>query len=198
MSNTIKSVAVFCGSASGESPIYREAATAMGHLLADRGIQLVYGGGNIGLMGIIAEAVLEKSGKVIGVIPKSLENKELAHMGLTDLRIVESMHERKALMADLSDGFIAMPGGFGTLDELCEILTWAQLSFHSKPIGLLNINGFFDPLLLMFDHAIREGFLKPDHIQLVSVAREPEAILHKLESAEPLNEEKWWSDKGKV
>ncbi len=195
MSNVIESACVFCGSASGSSTVYAEAATQMGHLLAGRNIQLVYGGGNIGLMGTIADAVLEKEGKVIGVIPESLKEKELAHLGLTELHILGSMHERKAFMAESSDAFIAMPGGFGTLDELCEILTWAQLSFHKKPIGLLNINGFFDPLLKMFDHAIKEGFLKKEHRELAHVSEEPEELLTMLAKAEPIKEEKWWFDK---
>ncbi len=198
MSEAIESVCVFCGSATGEDPGYREKAIALGHLLAEKQIQLVYGAGNIGLMGVIADAVLEKGGKVVGVIPESLCAKELAHQDLTELHVVSSMHERKALMAERSDAFIAMPGGFGTLDELCEILTWAQLSFHKKPIGLLNVKGFFTPLIRMFDHAIGEKFLKAEHKDLAIVAEDPEELLEKLIAAEPLKEEKWWFDKDKA
>ena len=135
-------ICVFCGSNSGTNPAYRDAAVAMGRLLASRGIELVYGGGNIGLMGVLADTVLEAHGRVIGVIPESLMAKEVGHGGLTELRIVQSMHERKALMADLSDGFIAMPGGFGTFEEFCEVVTWSQLGIHAKPCGLLNVRGY--------------------------------------------------------
>ncbi len=171
---------MFCGSNLGISPAYRDAAVIMGKLLAARGIELVYGGGNIGLMGVLADAVLESSGRVIGVIPESLMAKEVGHEGLTELRTVKSMHERKALMADLSDGFIAMPGGFGTFEEFCEVITWSQLGIHTKPCGLLNIEGYYDPLLKLFDHAVREGFLREENRELVLADRDPEELLVKM------------------
>jgi uncharacterized protein (TIGR00730 family) len=152
----------------------------MGFEMARRGLGLVYGGGHIGLMGVLADAVLAAGGEVVGVIPEILEAKELAHRGLTQLHVVESMHERKALMADLSDGFIAMPGGYGTLDELCEALTWAQLHIHQKPCGLLNVNGYYDPLLAMFDRALADGFLRPDHRSLLMADTCPEALLDRM------------------
>jgi hypothetical protein len=156
---------VFCGSNAGHDPRYRAAAEQLGQLLAERGIELVYGGGNVGLMGAVADACLAAGGTVIGVIPEALVGKEVAgrhvdHRALTRLEVVDSMHTRKARMAELADGFIALPGGFGTFEEFCEILTWGQLCFHAKPIGLLNVNGFYDPLLALFEHAVREGFLR--------------------------------------
>jgi uncharacterized protein (TIGR00730 family) len=163
----------------------------MGAALARQGCTLIYGGGNIGLMGILADAVLAGNGKVIGVIPQALVAKELAHAGLTDLQIVDSMHQRKALMADQADAFIALPGGFGTLDEFCEILTWAQLGFHSKPCGLLNMNGFFDHFLAQIDDAVRECFIRPEHRALILVEREPEALLQRLAGAHPPHLHKW-------
>ena len=156
---TIQSVCVFCGSRTGDHPDYAAAARQLGMELARHGIRLVYGGGNIGLMGVIADAVLNLQGDVTGVIPESLTARELAHAGVADMRIVDSMHTRKALMAELSDAFIALPGGLGTFEELCEILTWAQLGFHHKPIALLNVNGYYDPLISLVDHAVSEGFM---------------------------------------
>ena len=144
-------ICVFCGSNSGNNPAYRAAAIELGRLLAGRDIEIVYGAGNIGLMGILADAALAAGGKVIGVIPESLMAKEVGHLGLTELRIVKSMHERKAIMSDLSDAFIAMPGGFGTFEEFCEVVTWSQLGIQSKPCGLLNVEGYYDPLLELFD-----------------------------------------------
>ncbi len=152
----------------------------MGRWLTDRGIELVYGGGNVGLMGVLADAVLERGGRVIGVIPESLMAKEVGHAGLTELRIVKSMHERKALMADLSDAFIAMPGGFGTFEEFCEVVTWSQLGIHVKPCGLLNVEGYYNPLLALFDHAVREGFLREENRRLVLEDREPNRLLQKM------------------
>lgn len=173
-------VCVFCGSRSGDSPIYAETAHILGTLLAVRGHSLVYGGGNIGLMGLIADAALDAGGEVIGVIPQHLLEREVAHAHLTQLHVVDSMHTRKALMADLSDLFVAAPGGFGTLDELCEILTWAQLGLHHKPCGLLNVAGYFDPLLAMFDQATREGFLSAPHRQLIISDEDPIRLLDRL------------------
>ena len=155
-------VCVFCGSSPGRSPEYAAAARRLGSLLARRGVGLVYGGGNVGLMGIVADAVLAEGGEVVGVIPRALVDRELAHRGLTDLRVVGSMHERKALMAALSDAFVALPGGFGTLDELVEIITWRQLELHAKPIGLLDAAGFWDPFAGLVEHLRTAGFLRVD------------------------------------
>jgi uncharacterized protein (TIGR00730 family) len=187
-------ICVFCGSNSGINPTYRTSAVAMGHLLAERGIELVYGGGNIGLMGILADTVLESGGRAVGVIPESLMAKEVGHAGLTELRIVKSMHERKALMADLSDGFIAMPGGFGTFEEFCEVVTWSQLGIHTKPCGLLNIEGYYDPLLELFDHAVREGFLHEDNRLLVLQERDPLRLVESLGRFRPPAVSKWIND----
>lgn len=176
-------VCVFCGSRSGDRSIYGEAATALGTRMAHSGFGLVYGGGNIGLMGIVADAALAAGGEVIGVIPRHLLEREVAHAGLSTLHVVDSMHVRKALMAELADVFIAAPGGFGTLDELCEILTWAQLGLHRKPCGLLNTAGYFDPLLGMFDQAVREGFLSPSHRQLIMSDDSAPRLLDRLVSA---------------
>jgi uncharacterized protein (TIGR00730 family) len=173
----VKRICVFCGSAMGISPIYKEAAENMGKALVGRGLGLIYGGGNIGLMGAIADAVLAAGGEAVGVIPEFLASREIAHTHLTELYIVSSMHERKALMADLADGFIAMAGGYGTLEEFCEILTWGQLSLHQKPIGLLNTDGFYDQLLSFFDNIQQEKFIKTTHRSMVLEAKEPDLLL---------------------
>lgn len=173
----IGSISVFCGSRSGDNPIFASAAAQLGALLAHKKIKLIYGAGNIGLMGVIADACLAASGHAIGVIPTKLVEKEVAHKGLTEIFIVDSMHERKALMALKSDAFIALPGGFGTCDELFEILTWAQLGIHHNPIGILNTEGFFDPLLVWIDQMIGQGFVKPKFRQLLLVASKPEELL---------------------
>lgn len=178
----MKRLCVFCGSSVGARAVYREAAWSLGTELTRRGIGLVYGGGNVGLMGIIADAVLQGGGQVTGIIPDHLIAKELGHRGLTDLRVVGTMHERKALMADLADGFVALPGGFGTYDEFCEVLTWAQLGLHQKPCGMLNVAGFFDSLLAMFDHATGEGFIRPAHRAILRVASQPNALLDEMET----------------
>jgi uncharacterized protein (TIGR00730 family) len=187
----MKRVCVFAGSSPGRRPEYRTAAAALGRALAARGIGVVYGGAHVGLMGVLADTALGAGGEVIGVIPRALVSRELAHTGLTDLHVVQSMHERKALMADLSDGFIALPGGWGTLDELFEILTWAQLGLHHKPSGLLNVQGYFDPLLAFIDHSIVEGFVRPDYRRLVVVADGAEALLDLLATPAPPAIEKW-------
>ena len=185
-------VCVFCGSRPGGRPVFAEQARAFGRLLAARGVGLVYGGGHVGLMGILADAVLEEGGEVRGVIPRALEDRELAHRRLTELHVVDTMHQRKALMADLADGFAALPGAFGTGDELFEILTWAQLGLHGKPIGLLNVAGFFDPLLAWIDRAVEEAFLKPQHRDLLLVADEPGRLLDLLLNPPPREQtEKW-------
>lgn len=163
----------------------------MGAALAGKRIELVYGGGNVGLMGVLADAVMKDGGKVIGVIPESLVAKEVAHGGLTELRVVKSMHERKAMMVSLADGFIAMPGGFGTFEEFCEVLTWAQLGLHRKPHGLLNVAGFYDRFLEFLDHAVNEEFVRPIHRKLVITGTEPAALLESLAKSRPPNLDKW-------
>ena len=171
---------VFCGSYTGRRPAYRDAAEQLGLLLVERGIELVYGGGNIGLMGVLADTILARGGRAIGVIPESLMGKKVGHTGLTELRIVNSMHQRKALMSDLADGFIALPGGFGTVEEFCEVVTWSQLGLQSKPCGLLNVENYYAPLLELFDHAVREGFLREGNRMLVLDDDDPERLLGKM------------------
>jgi uncharacterized protein (TIGR00730 family) len=190
----MKRVCVFCGSSAGTRPVYAEAARAMGRLLAERGIGLVYGGGRVGLMGEVADAVLAAGGEVTGVIPRGLLEREVGHRGLTNLHVTGTMHERKALMVDLSDGFVALPGGYGTLDELCEALTWSQLGIHARPCGILNVDGYFDSLLALFDHAVREGFVREPHRRLVLEASEPAALLDAMARFQPSATEKWIRD----
>lgn len=173
-------VCVFCGSSPGARPIYTKVAQQLGRAIVSHNMGLVFGGGSIGLMGIIADAVLEEKGEVIGVIPHALSSNEIAHQDLTELRFVSGMHERKAMMADLSDIFIAMPGGYGTLDEFFEILTWSQLGLQSKPIGLLNVDGYFDLLLAFINHTLQEGFIQPKHHQLMVISSDPETLLFEL------------------
>ncbi|HEY5930652.1 MAG TPA: TIGR00730 family Rossman fold protein [Burkholderiales bacterium] len=180
MDAALKRICVFCGANTGLRPAFANAARELGSLMAARGIGLVYGGGNVGLMGVIADAMLDAGSEVIGVIPASLVAKEIAHRGVTELRIVQTMHERKALMSELSDAFIAMPGGFGTLDEFFEILTWSQLGFHDKPCGLLNVAGYYDGLLRMMDHAVVEGFLLPGNRKLVIADTDAARLLERL------------------
>src|ERR1017187_1849398 len=187
----MKRICVFCGSSSGSRPEYRVAAEELGAELARRSTGLVYGGGNVGLMGVLADAVLKVGGEVIGVIPENLMAREVGHKGLTKLHVVRSMHERKALMADLSDAFVAMPGGFGTLEEFCEIVTWAQLGLHAKPCGILNVLGYYSPLLAMLDHAVEERFLKPENRALVLARESPVELLAALEEWRPTKIEKW-------
>lgn len=187
----MKQICVFCGSSPGVDPRYREAAEQLGRTLAGRGLGLVYGGGSVGLMGVIANAVLAAGGRVTGVIPEALATKELMHLGLTELHVVANMHARKALMAKLADGFIAMPGGFGTLEELFEVVTWAQLGLHHKPIGLLNVAGFYEGLMRFVDHTIDEGFVQLLFRGLLLMDEEPEALLTKLGDARPPIARKW-------
>jgi uncharacterized protein (TIGR00730 family) len=175
----------------GNRPAYQAAAEGMGRLLVERGIELVYGGGNIGLMGVLADTVLQRGGRVIGVIPESLMAWEVGHTGLTELRIVKSMHERKAVMSDLSDGFIALPGGFGTLEEFCEVVTWSQLGIQAKPCGLLNVENYFAPLLELFDQAVRERFLSEANRQLVLDDADPERLLEKMVAFRAAPVPKW-------
>jgi uncharacterized protein (TIGR00730 family) len=186
-----KRICVFCGSSVGADPAFAAAAKSAGEVLAERGVELVYGGGNVGLMGIVAEAVLGKGGRVIGVIPQSLVDRELAHQGISDLRVVSSMHERKALMADLSDGFIALPGGYGTLEEFCEILTWAQLGLHQKPFGLLNVQKFYQSLIAQIDHAVQMKFIRPQHRALLMTSDTIEGLLEQFAAFKPLPVHKW-------
>lgn len=176
-----KRICIFTGSAHGARPEYADAARELGRLLVERGYGLVYGGGNIGLMAVIADAVLERDGEVVGVIPEFLVDKELAHHGLTELRVVKSMHERKAAMAELADGFMALPGGIGTLEEFFEVLSWAQLSLHEKPCGLLNLNGYYEGIVDFLDHAVAEDFLKPKHRALLIVEATPEKLLDRFD-----------------
>jgi uncharacterized protein (TIGR00730 family) len=187
----MKRVCVFCGSSAGNRPVYAEAARATGRLLAERGIGLVYGGGNVGLMGVVADAVLAAGGEVTGVIPRQLMEREVGHQGLTTLEVVGTMHERKARMADLADGFVALPGGYGTLDELCEVLTWSQLGIHAKPCGVLNVEGYFDALLALFDHSVGEGFVRPAHRALVLEGAEPGELLEGMAAFRAPSTEKW-------
>lgn len=178
-------VAVFCGSAFGNDPAFRENARALGRELARRSIALVYGGGGVGLMGAVADGCLEAGGRVIGVIPGALVARELAHPGVTDLRVTSTMHERKALMADLAHAFIAMPGGFGTLDEVFEAITWAQLGIHRKPIAFLDVNGFWRPLLAAMDALVGGGFVRPEHRALVASFQDPVALVDHVLRFEP-------------
>jgi uncharacterized protein (TIGR00730 family) len=176
----MRRLCIFCGSRTGTNDVYRRHAEELAHALVARNIGLVFGAGHIGLMGVLADAVLAAGGQAIGVIPRGLVDRELAHGGLTELHIVETMHQRKAKMADLSDAFAALPGGYGTADEVFEMLTWAQLGLHSKPIGLLNTDGFFDPLLAWLDRTVAEGFMKAKHRALLIPAQEPAELLERL------------------
>ncbi len=182
--SAVKAVCVFCGSSSGRGDAYLRAASAVGAALATRQLTLVYGGAHVGTMGAVANGCLEAGGQVIGVMPQRLADREVAHRGLTQLHIVDSMHTRKALMAEMSDAFIALPGGFGTYDELFEILTWAQIGLHQKPVGLLNLDGFYTPLLQFLEGAVTAGFVAPRHRALLHVAETAEALLQQLEAAQ--------------
>ncbi|MGH1490932.1 MAG: TIGR00730 family Rossman fold protein [Acidimicrobiales bacterium] len=199
MTNTgsdISSICVYCASSNGTNQAATDAAVALGHLLAAEGIELVYGGGAVGLMGLIADTVMAAGGQVTGIIPASLMPREVAHRGITDLIEVDSMHERKAMMIERADAFVAMPGGFGTLEELAEVLTWAQLGIHNKPIGLLNPDGFYDHLLALLDRCIEDQVLKEKNRQLLLDSPDPAALLALLRSYEPSFEPKWISDGG--
>lgn len=176
----LNSICVYCGSRRGSDTAHVEAAIALGRALAQQGTTLVYGGGHVGLMGLLADAALADGGRVIGVIPEQLQQKEVAHSGLSQLHVVADMHERKAMMAQLAEAFIAMPGGLGTLEELAEMLTWQQLGIHTKPIGLLNSGGYYDRLLDFIDHAVENGFVRPEDRRSLCVAETPEPLLRKL------------------
>ncbi|MEC6744509.1 TIGR00730 family Rossman fold protein [Pseudomonas qingdaonensis] len=182
---------VFCGSSSGSKPIYVEMATCLGKALAENGIGLVYGGASVGLMGAVADAVLANGGEVIGIIPQALQEKEIAHQGLTDLRVVRSMHERKALMAELSDGFIAMPGGIGTLEELFEVWTWGQLGYHAKPCALFNVEGFYNGLATFLDNLVEEAFVKSNHREMLIVEDDVARLLTAIDRYEAPVLTKW-------
>jgi uncharacterized protein (TIGR00730 family) len=184
---------VFCGSNSGADPVYADAARAFAKEAVSRGLELVYGGGKVGLMGILADTVLEAGGRIVGVIPRTLAGREVAHAHLTHLHIVDSMHQRKALMASQADTFVALPGGFGTFEEFFEAITWTQLGIHSKPCGLLNVAGFYDPLITFLDHATHEHFIRDEHRQLVVHDTEPSLLLDRLAAFVPPNVPKWMS-----
>lgn len=181
----MQAIGIFCGSSAGVLPAYAEMARETGRLLAKSGIALVYGGGHVGLMGAVADAALEAGGKVIGVMPRSLVEREIAHKRLSELHVVDSMHERKALMADLSDGFITLPGGAGTFEECFEQWTWAQLGIHDKPCGILNVSGYFDPLCAMIARMTEEGFMKPEYRDMLVIATDPQTILQQFAHYQP-------------
>lgn len=187
----MKRLTVFCGSSFGTDKIYRESAAMLGEILAKREIELVYGGANVGLMGVVADSVLDNGGRVIGVLPKFLESKELAHNRITQMILVESLHERKSKMSELSDGVIALPGGFGTLEEFFEMLTWAQLGLHKKPVAILNINGYYNPLITFVRNMVEEGFLKRENMQMILIGDKIHELLDKMESYEAPKIEKW-------
>ncbi|MBS1798139.1 MAG: TIGR00730 family Rossman fold protein [Acidobacteria bacterium] len=187
----MKNITVFCGSNSGFRAEYAEAARTLARIFVRENIGLVYGGGKVGLMGVIADEVMRAGGRVVGIIPESLERKEVGHRDVTELKVVGSMHERKALMAEMADGFIAMPGGIGTFEEFFEILTWAQLGFHDKPCAVLNVAGYYDGLLALCDNAVREGFLRSAHRQLIIEDADPEILLEKMRRLKPPPVEKW-------
>jgi uncharacterized protein (TIGR00730 family) len=188
---TIRRVCVFCGSSAGSSAEYEQATRLLGERLAASLTALVYGGGRVGLMGVLADSVLAAGGQAIGVMPRSLVEKEIAHTALTQLHVVESMHERKSLMADLADAFILLPGGFGSWEEFCEVVTWQQLGFHQKPCGILNVAGYYDALLSQAARAVSDGFVRPVHRDMVVVDRDPALLLSRLASAPLTTEVKW-------
>jgi uncharacterized protein (TIGR00730 family) len=186
-------ICIYAGSNPGRDPAYAEAAEGLGRLLAERGIGVVFGGGKVGLMGVVADAALAAGAEVIGVMPRGLVDREIGHNGLTELRVVGSMHERKAQMAELSDGFIALPGGAGTLEELIEIYTWSQLGLHRKPMGVLNVRGYYDGLAALLDHAVHEGFLREQHRAALHVASDAAELLERFDGWEPTTLAKWGS-----
>lgn len=191
MPHAFRSLCIYCGSSVGASPSYAQAARDLAHVLAKANINLVYGGGNVGLMGIIANEMLQLGAQVTGVIPQALMKREVGHLSLTQLHVVKDMHERKAMMADLSDGFIAMPGGMGTLEELFEVLTWSQLGLHDKPIGLLNVDGFYNGLLGFMQHLVDQLFVKPEHAELLVHADTPTTLIERMQAFEPKAASKW-------
>ncbi|MDF1654053.1 MAG: TIGR00730 family Rossman fold protein [Coxiellaceae bacterium] len=196
--NKLKKIAVFCGSSTGTRPEYANAAEQLALSLCQHGISLVYGGASVGIMGILADSMLKHGGEAIGVIPKSMVDIEISHQSLTELFVVDTMHERKALMADMSDGFILLPGGAGSLDEFFEILTWLQLGYHIKPCAILNTSGYYDPLLHFIDHAIKEGFMKQAHREATLVETSPENLVSSLFDFAPELGEKWINDTANI
>lgn len=186
-----RNIAVFCGSSTGSNPVYIEQATQFGELLATQDRTLIYGGAQVGCMGAIANKALEKKGKVIGVIPEKLRTVEIAHNGLSELHVVQTMHQRKAKMAELADAFIALPGGAGTLEEWFEVFTWSQIGYHNKPCAFLNVDGFYDPLLQMIDHTIEKGFMREEYKQQILFSADVEEILEKIDSYEKVIVDKW-------
>jgi uncharacterized protein (TIGR00730 family) len=194
----MKAVCVYCGSATGARPVYAEAARAFGRALVDHGLTLVYGGGRVGLMGLIADEVLAAGGRAIGVIPELLLAKEVGHTDLTELIVVPDMHERKKKMADLADAFVALPGGVGTFEEFFEVYTWAQLGYHQKPVGLLDVNGYYDPLMTMLRHTVEEGFMRAPLLDMIQVAAEPLEMIAKLRSYTPPAHDKWTQNRSVV
>jgi uncharacterized protein (TIGR00730 family) len=192
---SIKKLCVFCGSSTGNRPVYQEAAAQLGDQLASLGIALVYGGGRVGLMGLLADSVLRGGGEAIGVMPRALVEKEIAHSALTRLHVVETMHERKALMADLADAFVLLPGGFGSWEEFCEVVTWLQLGMHCKPCGILNVSGYYDALLAQTANAVAEGFLGSAHKEMVIVQASVERLLSQLNTAPLPSVAKWVSSR---
>ncbi len=187
----LKNLCVYCGSSPGKRPAYVQAARLLAEVMLERNICLVYGGASVGIMGEIADRVLANGGEVIGIIPQALVEKEVSHGGLTRLHVVQSMHERKQLMADLSDGFVALPGGLGTVEELFEVLTWSQLGFHRKPCALLNVEGYFDHLKRFLDHAVAEAFIKPTHQNMLLIEAAPDKLLDSMQAYQPPDEDKW-------
>lgn len=190
----MKAICVYCGASPGIDPGFMALANRVGGLLAEHGIKVVYGGGRVGLMGALADGALAAGGSVTGVMPKGLFEREVAHRNLSELRVVASMHERKALMADLADGFITLPGGFGTLDELCEMITWTQLGIHNKPIGIVNHAGFYDPLLAMFDRSVANGFIRQAFRDRLLVEVFPEVLLTRMRSYTAPTASRWSDD----
>jgi uncharacterized protein (TIGR00730 family) len=191
----VRRLCVFCGSSPGASPAYGDAAEELGRLLVTEGIGLVYGGGKVGLMGRLADAVLAEGGEVTGVMPEALVAKEIGHPGLDDLRVVGSMHERKALMADLSDGFVALPGGLGTVEELFEVYTWSQLGLHLKPCALLDVEGYYEGIATFLSHAVEERFLREDHREMLIVEGDPRTLIERLRRFEPAAVVPKWIDR---
>jgi uncharacterized protein (TIGR00730 family) len=187
----VKYVCVFCGSSAGDDPVFAEAAVSLGASMVERGYGLVYGGASVGLMGTVADTVLQRGGDVVGVIPAALAAKEIAHQGLTELLVVDSMHARKAAMAERADAFVALPGGMGTLEEVFEVLTWAQLGIHAKPCGLLDVGGYFDALLHFLDNAVSHRFLRPQHREMLIVASQADDLLDRFERYRPVEVRKW-------
>ncbi|MCP9338420.1 LOG family protein [Stutzerimonas xanthomarina] len=193
---SLRSICVFCGASTGKSPIYRDAAVALGQLLAANSIRLIYGGGAVGLMGVVADAVMEADGEVIGIIPQSLKDAEVGHQGLTRLEVVDGMHARKARMAELSDAFIALPGGLGTLEELFEVWTWAQLGYHQKPLGLLDVDRFYSKLSDFLDHLVDEGFVRAPYRDMLQRSESPQALLKLMTDWTPIDKARWAEQTG--